>query len=603
MLRRVAVEEGKDWDTLLPYLLFAFREVPQASTGFTPFELLYGREVRGPLDVLRETWEASTKSDESVVSYVISMREKLEKMSELAQQNIHTSQQKQKHWYDHNARMREFECGDTVLVLLPTSTNKLLARWQGPYTITQRLGQVTYQIDMADRRKRKRTFHVNMLKKWSTPEAVANTLEEVTVEDDSEEIIFWKDGDVTKELPTLGDQLNEDQRAQLTDVLNSFPDVMRNHPGQTSMAEHKIQTGTATPHRLPPYRLPHAYREEVLKELEEMREQGIIEPSSSEWSSPMVIVKKKDGSLRLCVDYRYLNEVSQVDAYPMPRVDDIIDQLGQASFITTIELCRGYWQVPVAAESRPKTAFSTPIGLFQLPFGLCGAPATFQRMMNQLMQGQKHTAAYLDDLIIYSTSWDEHLKEIKQVLLKLRAAGLTAKPRKCQFAKAQCSYLGHVVGSGLVQPEQNKVHAIKQFPIPQNKKDVRVFLGLTGYYHHFIPSYSSIAAPLTDLTKKCAPNSVTWTDSCERAFEELKASMCRSPVLHSPNFNKPFLLQTDASDRGVGAVLSQQNSDGDHPVAYFSKKLLPREERYSVIEKECLAVKLAVQTFRVYLLS
>ena len=224
-------------------------------------------------------------------------------------------------------------------------------------------------------------------------------------------------------------------------------------------------------------------------------------------------------------------------------------------------------------------------------------------MMDQLIQGQKHTAAYLDDLIIYSTSWDEHLKEIKQVLLKLCAAGLTAKPRKCQFAKAQCSYLGHVVGSGLVQPEQNKVHAIKQFPIPQNKIDVWVFLGLTGYYRCFIPSYSSIAAPLTDLTKKCAPNSVTWTDSCERAFEELKASMCRSPVLHSPNFDKPFLLQTDASDRGVGAVLSQQNGDGDHPVAYFSKKLLPREERYSVIEKECLAVKLAVQTFRVYLLS
>ena len=205
---------------------------------------------------------------------------------------------------------------------------------------------------------------------------------------------------------------------------------------------------------------------------------------------------------------------------------------------------------------------------------------------------------------MFSESWEDHLIHIRSVLEQLRKAGLTAKAKKCEFGASECVYLGHIVGSGSVKPEMDKTDAIRQFPTPQTKKDVRSFLGITGYYRRFVANYSDIAAPLTDLTKKNAPNKVSWMPSCEQAFNTLKERLCSEPILKSPDFECPFILQTDASEYGVGAVLSQQTEDGqEHPVAYWSRKLLPREKRYSTIEKECLAIKLAVSTFRVYLLG
>jgi len=240
-----------------------------------------------------------------------------------------------------------------------------------------------------------------------------------------------------------------------------------------------------------------------------------------------------------------------------------------------------------------------------MPFGLSGAPATFQRLMDQVIRGlEDFSAAYIDDLVIFSSSWEEHLDHIRAVLDRLRQAGLTAKPRKCQFGMSHCVYLGHVVGGGVVCPEEPKLRAVEAFPIPQTKKQVRTFLGLTGYYRKFIRNYSSISAPLTELTKKCAPNRIEWTSSCNKAFLMLKQQLCCSPVLRSPDFTKEFRLQTDASEYGVGAVLSQEDDSGDeHPVAYFSRKLLPREQKYATIEKECLAIKLACEAFKVYLLG
>lgn len=283
-----------------------------------------------------------------------------------------------------------------------------------------------------------------------------------------------------------------------------------------------------------------------------------------------------------------------------------LDRLGDASFITTLDLSRGYWQVPVRQQDQHKTAFTTPYGLFQfrvMPFGLQGAPATFQRMMDVILQ-ETHdfAAAYLDDVII--RTWEDHLRHVSDILQRLQDAGLTVKPRKCQFAMSRCAYLGHIVGGGEVCPEDVKVQAVRDFPIPTSKKQVRAFLGLTGYYRRFMPNYADIASPITDLTRKDAPNRVKWTPSCQQAFTSLKNTLCSSPVLRSPDFQRNFILQTDASDRGVGAVLSQRDDDGmDYPIAYFSKKLLPREVRYSTVEKECLAIKLATHAFRVYLLG
>ena len=349
-------------------------------------------------------------------------------------------------------------------------------------------------------------------------------------------------------------------------------------------------------------------RHAVLRELQETEQYGIIEPSTSEWSSPIVLVKKKDGTMRMCIDYRRLNAVTQVEAYPMPRIDDIIDRLGKARYITTLDLTKGYWQMPVAVRDRPKTAFVTPRGLFQfrvMPFGLNGAPASFQRLTDSLVKGcEDFAAAYLDDLVIFSSSWRGHVEHLRTILRRIKDANLTVKLAKCQFGMKQCVYLGHVVGNGTVRPEMSKMQAVESFPRPETKREVRGFLGLTGYYRRFIPDYATVALPLTDLTRKTSPNVVQWTEECAKAFDALKKHLCSSPVLRSPDFTQPFILQTDASDRGAGAVLSQCGPDGEeHPVAYYSRKFLPREERYSTVEKECLAIKLAVTAFRVYLLG
>ena len=498
--------------------------------------------------------------------------------------------------------------GERVLVLLPTSTKKLLAQWQGPYPVLRKVGPVTYEVDMFDRTKRRRILHVNMLRKWYTPLASSYWTDVVPAsEPEEEDVILWKDSE-SGQSPVFGQGLDNEQRRDLFHLLDDFADVLRDKPGRTTLTEHTIETGAAFPTRQHPYRLPQAYKGVVQEELKEMLAEGIVEPSASEWAAPIVLVRKKDGSFRFCVDYRKLNSVSRADAYPMPRMDELIDNLGQAQFITTLDLTRGYWQVPMAEVSRAKTAFTTGFGLYQfrvMPFGLQGAPATFQRLMDQLLTGlEGYTAAYLDDLVIYSNSWTEHLEHVQRVLTRLREAGLTVKPKKCQFGMKECVYLGHVVGNGTVKPEHGKLEAVQGFPIPETKSQVRAFLGLTGYYWRFIPDYSSIAAPLTDLTKKYAPTRVIWSEACEAAFQKLKEILCKAPVLQNPDFNKSFILQTDASDRGIGAVLSQEDSNGEeHPVAYFSKKLLPREERYSTVEKECLAIKLGIQAFRVYLMG
>ncbi len=249
--------------------------------------------------------------------------------------------------------------------------------------------------------------------------------------------------------------------------------------------------------------------------------------------------------------------------------------------VTTLDLCKGYWQLPLEPTSRPYTAFRTPIGLYQftvLPFGLHGAPATFQRLMDKVLQGcEEWSAAYLDDVVIHSNSWQEHLRHLTQTLEKIKKAGLTLNVGKCEWAKQEANYLGYHLGNGQLRPQVNKVEAICQSPRPKTKKEVRSFLGLVGWYRRFIPNFASIAAPLTNLLNKCVANPIPWTEDCEAAFKTLKEKMCSSPVLQSPDFTQSFLVQVDASAKGLGAVLVQRTQGNEKPVVYLSRKLLPRE--------------------------
>ena len=250
--------------------------------------------------------------------------------------------------------------------------------------MVSRVGPVNYKIDMIGRRRRRRVFHVNMLRAWHAPATTDYLLEEVMSTEDKIKIVLWKDDADNTESPIINSGLHASHKQELEGVLAEFADTLKNTPGRTTMAEHRVDRGQAHPIRLPPYRLPHAYRDNVKEELREMEASGVIEPSMNKWVAPVVFVPRKDGSLRFCVDYRCLNAVSRTDAYPMPWVDDLIDWLGNATYISTLDLTRGYWQVPVEKESQPLTAFVYQFHM--MPFGLSGAPATFQHLMDRVLR-------------------------------------------------------------------------------------------------------------------------------------------------------------------------------------------------------------------------
>uniref|UniRef100_A0A8C2C586 ribonuclease H n=1 Tax=Cyprinus carpio TaxID=7962 RepID=A0A8C2C586_CYPCA len=399
MLCRVAAKDKRDWDQMLPYVLSGVREIPQGSTGFTPFELHFGRQPRGLLDVAREAWEQQPAVHRTTVEHVREMRERIDRVMPIVREHLVKAQQAQQRHYNWAAQPWEFQRGDHVLVLVPTTACKFLATWQGPYTVTEKVGPVTYHVRQPGRRREDQLYHINLLKCWvgTGPQLSAYTSSTPVVVD-------------------MDPQLSAAQKSELQHLVSQFPDVFSPQPGRTHVVEHDVRTPPGTIVRQWPYRVPEAQRHAVEEEVQEMLRLGVIEPSCSPWSSPIVMVPKPDGTLRFCNNFCRLNEVSEFDCYPMPRVNELLDRLGRAQFISTLDLTKGYWQVPLTDQAKLKTAFSTPSGHWQyrvLPFGLHGAPATFQRLMDVLLRPhQAYAAAYLDDVVIHSETWEDHLERL-----------------------------------------------------------------------------------------------------------------------------------------------------------------------------------------------
>jgi len=315
----------------------------------------------------------------------------------------------------------------------------------------------------------------------------------------------------------------------------------------------------------------------INKEVDEIMEQGVIEPSHSPWSSPNVIVKKKDGKHRFCIDFRRINDVTHKDAYPLSQITATLDKLREARYLSTLDLKNGYWQVPLAQESRPITAFTIPgKGLYQftvMPFGLHSAPATFQRLLDTVLGPdlEPHVFVYLDDIIVISKTFHEHLELLAETFLRLRNAQLRLNPDKCKFCVDKLKYLGHIIDREGIRTDPEKVSAVADWPEPRTIKQIRQFIGMASWYRRFIAGFSKIAAPLTQLTKKNAR--WTWGKEQKEAFRTLKAKLVSAPVLACPDFSKRFVLQTDASTSGLGAVLTQQHEDGERVIAYASRTL------------------------------
>lgn len=333
-------------------------------------------------------------------------------------------------------------------------------------------------------------------------------------------------------------------------------------------------------------------------------QQNIIERSTSAYHSLVVVVKKPDQTTRLCVDFRQLNKVTVDDCEPIPRVDMMFAGLCDKKFFSKFDFAKGYCQIPMASHCKHLTAFCSASGLYQfkvMPFGIKTAPAIFTRMMREVVQNINNVYHYFDDVLIATETWEEHLVALALFFENVRNSGLTIKPKKSEIGRTSIAFLGHVIEQETLQPMTHtldKIHGAKR---PETKKEVRSFLGLTGYYRDFIPNYAMLSYPLTELTKKRMNHRVKWGTEQEIAFWQLKESLSKNPILQVADLSKAFVLRADASERSLGVVLMQQHGKALHPVAYVSRKLLPRETAYSTIERECLALVWAVQEFHVFL--
>jgi hypothetical protein len=399
--------------------------------------------------------------------------------------------------------------------------------------------------------------------------------------------------------------LSDDQGKEIGEVLNSFHEVLSEVPGCTNLIQHKIHLTTSEPVRIKPYPVPFAVRETINNEIDDMLKLGVIEPSESPYSAPIVLVKKPDGSNRFCVDFRALNKITIFDPEPMNNQQDIFSQLTGDRYFSKLDLSKGYWQIRMRPEDKEKTAFVAPDrGCFhfvRMPFGLVNSGATFVRMMRKLLMGMDHVHSYIDDILIHTPTWEQHVQVVTDLLARLREAGLTIKPAKCLFGFSSVEYVGHTISYNRVTPLDRNIDKVCDAKRPTTKKELQSFIGLVTYYSNHVVNFSDVIAPLTGLVSKCMPKILNWTGIHEACFTRLKELISSKPILQVPDFARPFILQVDASDTGIGGALLQRYDTELRPVAFTSRKLLPRERCYAIMEKECLAVVHSVKKFHVYL--
>lgn len=405
--------------------------------------------------------------------------------------------------------------------------------------------------------------------------------------------------------------LNEQEEMKMYEVIGDYLyqfHLPGDKLGATTLTAHQITTTDEIPINIKNYRHPNALQGEIRKQVNELLAGGIVQESNSPYNSPLWIVPKKPDAQgnkrwRMVIDYRALNKKTVADAYPLPNITDIIDKLGGAKYFSVLDLASGFHQIPMDSRSRAKTAFSAlfrKLEFNRMPFGLMNSPSTFQRLMDRLLCGLQgiELFVYMDDIVIFGTSLEDHDRKLRALLGRLKEAGLTLQPEKCFFLRKEITYLGHVISEDGVKLDPKKIQAVRNFPVPKRPKNIKQFLGLVGYYRRFIQDFANIAKPLNNLLKKGVP--FHWTDTQQKAFETLRDKICNKPILQYPDFSKPFLITTDASDYALGAVLSQGPLGQDLPISFASRTLNPAECNYTTSEKELLAIVFAVQHFRPY---
>lgn len=408
-------------------------------------------------------------------------------------------------------------------------------------------------------------------------------------------------------LASLGiEDISETQRTEIEELLQKLaPPSSCDELGRTGWIYHDIDVNSARPIKQKYYPVSQRLELEMHEEVHKMLRMGIIRRSTSEWSSPVVMIRKPDDSYRFCIDYRKVNAVSRVCAYPLPYMDVILRKLQHAKYISSLDCSGAFWQIPLTERSIPITAFTVPgMGLFEfvrMPYGLAGGPSTFQMLADKIItpEMEPYAFAYLDDLIIVTETYEEHVQWLTKILLRVKEAGLTINHKKSKLCRPEIRYLGILVNRDGTRPDPERVRPILEYPAPKNLKQLRRFLGMASWYRKFLGDFASIAEPLTALTRQNVK--YEWTDDQTEAFERVKGLLASAPVLARPDFSAPFTVECDASDTGLGSVLLQRVDGEDRVLCYASRVLTESERRLSVTERECLAVLWSIDKFRPYI--
>ena len=422
------------------------------------------------------------------------------------------------------------------------------------------------------------------------------------------------DGDLRSILITINSSILETKLCHLSSVCRSdfekiiaeskhvFSDV----PGLADVDSHVIRLKpNAKIVKLPPYRMSIDLQSKLRKEIQNLLDEGLVETTESEWCSPAFVVPKPDKSIRVVIDYRKFNLESVGDGHPLPRIDDLIQIVEQATILTKFDLTKGFYQIPVDKEFRKYTVFCTPFGIYKftrLPFGLKVCPQKFQSILNRVLAGlESFCVIYIDDIVIFSKTWSDHLIHVREVLKRLAQYRFTVKLMKCLFALAEIDFVGHTGGAGKMSPRDAKVKALLAMPRPTTKKQLQSFVGLANYFSRYIHRFSELAIPLTTLLRKNV--AFSWTTEADNSYESIKEILAKSPILYVADNSKPFFIFTDASNDAVGSALCQFSTTDNlyHPVCYHSHKLNKTEKNYSVTDREALALVDAVRTFKGYL--
>ena len=619
MLIRMVAEKPREWHKYLDSCLFAYRDSIHTSIGISPFEMIFGRQVVGPLKLLKEIW---TKEDlpletRTNYQYVLDLKNKITETCKYAQEQLKLEQLKNKKAYDKKAKHRDIRVNDKVYILRSVSSNKLKMRWSGPYEVTKKIGKYNFMI-MVDGEEK--SYHVNNLKVHNErqKQEEINTLtvvededgdedhDQIKIQDRNDLILLESKNNSSISDVKYGEQLTNKQLKEAKDLVNKYSDIFSDVPKRTNLETFKVTLRSNDCVQLKPYPIPYHLREQVEKEIDDMLQMGVIEKVDypTKYCSPIVTVKKPDGSLRLCVNYKKVNQLLLPDVEMTNLAEDIFYKIGDSKFYSKFDLAKGYWQIPVDEDSKDITIFTSHKGMFKfnvLPFGIQAGSQVFCRLMRKLLAGSRNIENYIDDVLAYNKTWEDHLETIEDFFLRIRNANLSIKPSKCEIGVKTVEFLGQNIYENTITPNVNNMKKLFDATVPKTKSNVKSFLGLIGFYSNFLENFSEHCAPLTDLLKKGLPEKVNWGPEQNQAFLKLKEFLFSNAILKLPCLEKEFVLRTDSSDIAVSAGLFQEHEGKLHPVCFSSQKLTPTQKRFAISEKEALAIIFGVKKFYKFL--